>query len=167
MRPSILLTATISAPARRKLNPYPQRKELYRPRPVLRRQRGEVKDTALANRNILVLEDEPLVAMMLEDELGSMGIHVVGPANNLKSALQLAELSSLDGALLDLNINGSYTTKVADKLRTRSIPFIFVTGYDRPPGLLYRDVSVLHKPFSPIDLRMALITLLEKSSSAG
>ena len=38
---------------------------------------------ALASRNILVLEDEPLVAMMLEDELGSMGIHVVGPANNL------------------------------------------------------------------------------------
>ena len=122
-----------------------------------------MKDTALANRNILVLEDEPLVAMMLEDELGSMGIHVVGPANNLKSALQLAELSSLDGALLDLNINGSFTTKVADKLRTRGIPFIFVTGYDRPPGLLYRDVSVLRKPFSPIDLRMALITLLEKS----
>jgi DNA-binding NarL/FixJ family response regulator len=69
----------------------------------------------LASRNILVLEDEPLVAMMLEDELGSMGIHVVGPANNLKSALQLAELSTLDGALLDLNINGSYATKVADK----------------------------------------------------
>ena len=67
--------------------------------------------TALASRNILVLEDEPLVAMMLEDELGSMGIYVVGPANNLKSALQLAELSSLDGALLDLNINGSYATK--------------------------------------------------------
>ena len=46
----------------------------------------------MVNRNILVLEDEPLVAMMLEDELEAMGIHVVGPANNLKSALQLAEL---------------------------------------------------------------------------
>ena len=67
--------------------------------------------------------------MMLEDELESMGIYVVGPANNLKSALQLAELSILDGALLDLNINGTYATKIADKLRTRGIPFIFVTGY--------------------------------------
>jgi CheY-like chemotaxis protein len=117
----------------------------------------------LVSRNILVLEDEPLVAMMLEDELEAMGIHVVGPANNLKSALQLAELPNLDGALLDLSINGEYATKVADKLRTRSVPFIFVTGYDRPPGLRYRDVSVLHKPFSQIDLRMALISLLEKS----
>jgi DNA-binding NarL/FixJ family response regulator len=62
------------------------------------------------------LEDEPLVAIMLEHELETMGIHVVGPANNLKSALQLAEFSSLDGALLDLNINGEYTTMVADKL---------------------------------------------------
>ena len=117
----------------------------------------------MANRNILVMEDEPLVAMVLEDELEAMGIHVVGPANNLKSALQLAEFSKLDGALLDLNINGKYATKVADKLRTRGVPFVFVTGYDRPPGLRYRDVSVLHKPFSKIDLRMALISLLEKS----
>ena len=37
----------------------------------------------MVSRNILVLEDEPLVAMMLEDELEAMGIHVVGPANNL------------------------------------------------------------------------------------
>jgi CheY-like chemotaxis protein len=119
----------------------------------------------LAKRNILVLEDEPLVAMMLEDQLEAIGIHVVGPANNLESAFQLAELSNLDGALLDLNINGKYATKVADKLRTRSIPFIFVTGYDRPPGLRYRDVSVLHKPFTEIDLRMALLSLLENSST--
>jgi len=57
---------------------------------------GHVGILPLASRNILVLEEEPLVAMMLEDELGSMGIHVVGPANNLKSALQLAELLTLD-----------------------------------------------------------------------
>ena len=70
------------------------------------------------------------------------------------------------GALLDLNINGTYATKIADKLRTRGIPFIFVTGYGRPPGLLYRDVSFLHKPFSQIDLRMALIALLREIVSA-
>jgi CheY-like chemotaxis protein len=118
----------------------------------------------VAVRNILVLEDEPLVAMMLEDELEAMGIHVIGPANNLKSAIQLAEFPNLDGALLDLNINGTYATKVADKLRVRDVPFIFVTAYDRPPGLLYRNVSVLRKPFSKIDLRMALISLLEMRS---
>lgn len=114
-------------------------------------------------RNILVVEDEAFVAIMLEDELESLGLHVVGPVSNLKSALLLADTSALDGALLDLNINGSYATEVADKLRAREIPYIFVTGYDRPAGLRYRDVPVLRKPFSGIQLRMALVTLLSGS----
>lgn len=117
----------------------------------------------MAKRNILVLEDEPLVAMMLQDQLEGLGIHVIGPANNLKSAIQLAEFSNLDGALLDLNINGAYATKVADMLRARGVPFVFVTAYERPPGLRYRDVSVLRKPFTDIGLRMALVALLENA----
>jgi CheY-like chemotaxis protein len=47
-------------------------------------------------------------------------------------------------------------------LRARDIPFIFVTGYDRPAGLRYREVTVLHKPFTQIELRTALISLLNK-----
>lgn len=115
---------------------------------------------AKKKRNILVVEDEAFVAIMLEDELESLGLHVVGPVSNLQSALLLADTTALDGALLDLNINGSYATAVADKLRAREIPYIFVTGYDRPEGLRYRDVPVLRKPFTGIELRMALLTLL-------
>jgi DNA-binding response OmpR family regulator len=111
------------------------------------------------------VEDEPLIAMMLQDELESMGLHVIGPANNLKSALQLSVYSGLDGALLDLNINGNYAATVADKLRARSVPFIFVTAHGRPPGLRYKDIFVLHKPFTKIDLRLALIALFENSSA--
>ena len=113
-------------------------------------------------RNVLVLEDEAFIAMMLQDELEALGIHVIGPVNNLKSAITLAETSELDGALLDLNINGTYATEVANKLRARDIPFIFVTGYDRPAGLRYREVTVLHKPFTQIELRTTLISLLNK-----
>ncbi len=112
-------------------------------------------------RNVLVLEDEALMAMMLEEELESLGIHVIGPICNLQSAILLAETSDLDAALLDLNINGDYATEVADKLRARGIPFIFVTGY-RLQGLRYRDVPILHKPFSGLDLRVALISLLNE-----
>ena len=119
---------------------------------------GNLKTT----RSILVLEDEPFIAMMLQDELEALGIHVVGPVNNLKSAITLAATSDLDGALLDLNINGEYATDVANTLRARGVPFIFVTGYDRPAGLRYREVPVLHKPFTKIELRMALISMLEK-----
>jgi CheY-like chemotaxis protein len=83
---------------------------------------------------------------------------VIGPICNLKSAVQLAESSDLDAALLDLNINGAYATEVADKLRARRIPFIFVTGY-RLPGLRYQDVPVLRKPFTELELRAALVAL--------
>jgi len=113
-------------------------------------------------RNVLVLEDEAFIAMLLEEELEALGIHVVGPVNNLKSAVLLAETADLDGALLDLNINDAYATEVADKLRSRDVPFIFVTAYERPPGLKYRDVPLLRKPFTDLQLRAALISLWER-----
>jgi CheY-like chemotaxis protein len=113
-------------------------------------------------RKVLILEDEPFIAMMLEEELDAMGIHVIGPVNNLKSAIHLAETPGLDGALLDLNINGAYATDVAEKLRLRAIPFVFVTGYEPPAGLRYREVPVLRKPFTPIELRTALLSLWDK-----
>jgi CheY-like chemotaxis protein len=113
-------------------------------------------------RNVLVLEDEAFIAMLLEEELEALGIHVVGPVNNLKSAIQLAESPDLDGALLDLNINGAYATEVADKLRARNVPFIFVTAYERPAGLKHRDVPLLRKPFTDIELRTALISLWDR-----
>jgi CheY-like chemotaxis protein len=113
-------------------------------------------------RKVLILEDEPFIAIMLEEELAAMGIHVIGPVNNLKSAIHLAETPDLDGALLDLNINGAYATDVADKLRLRGIPFVFVTGYEPPAGLRYREVPVLHKPFTQIELRTALLSLLDR-----
>jgi CheY-like chemotaxis protein len=113
-------------------------------------------------RNVLVLEDEPFIAIMLEEELEALGLHVVGPVNNLKSAITLADMPDLDGALLDLNINGAYATDVADKLRMRGIPYIFVTGHEPPAGLRHRGVHVLRKPFSEIELRSALLSLWDK-----
>jgi CheY-like chemotaxis protein len=102
-------------------------------------------------RNVLVLEDEPFIAMLIEDELQALG-------NNLKSAIQLAETPDLDAALLDLNINGAYATEVADRLHARGVPFIFVTGYERPAGQEY-PVGVLRKPFTGLELRTALLSL--------
>ena len=84
--------------------------------------------TGISNRvrNLLVLEDEPLIAMMLQDELESLGVHVIGPVSNLKSALRIAKTLDLDGALLDRNINGTFADDVADALHSRNIPFVFV-----------------------------------------
>jgi len=122
----------------------------------------QMTDNPKKRRNVLVLEDEPFIAMMLQDELEALGIHVIGPVNNLKSAIQIAETDDLDGALLDLNINGAYATDVADRLRGRNVPFIFVTGYERPIGLRYQEVTILHKPFTGLELRIALISLWDR-----
>jgi len=85
-------------------------------------------------RKVLILEDEPFIAIMLEEELAAMGIHVIGPVNNLKSAIHLAETPDLDGALLDLNINGAYATDVADKLRLRATRSLSSPAMSRQPA---------------------------------
>ena len=133
-------------------------------------QKDHVRERATAAistkvRKLLVVEDEPLIAMMLEDELESLGVHVIGPVSNLKSALRLAETVDLDGALLDRNINGTFGDVVADALHARNIPFVFVSGYDRPGGLKHRNVPVLRKPFGKIEFRLALLDLLERTRS--
>jgi DNA-binding response OmpR family regulator len=99
---------------------------------------------------VLVVEDEPLIAMALEDVLADHGIGVVGPAYDLDEALRLGREESIDGAILDINIAGEKVFDVADALGARAIPFVYVTGYGRE-GLrdCDRNRPVLQKPYDP------------------
>lgn len=117
---------------------------------------------ATAIRRILVVDDEPMVAMMLEDALQDFGYRVVGPVENLRSAVQLAGSERIDAAIVDINIDGQVSDDVADKLMHRGIPFIFVSGYERNTGLRYSDVPLLRKPFSVEDLQRAIESVLRK-----
>jgi CheY-like chemotaxis protein len=98
---------------------------------------------------ILVVEDEPITALMIEDTLVDEGCKVVGPVHNVDAALAAIETNHLDGALLDINLNGVQSYAVADALALRGIPFILLTGYG---GLAipskYRACAVCDKPFS-------------------
>src|SRR5580704_2712481 len=114
--------------------------------------------SALAGRRILVVEDEMMIAMLVEDMLAELGCSVVGPAHALDVALNLARTESgLDAALLDVNLGGQPVFAVADALRAKGVPAIFSTGYG-DAGL--RDVDrgspVLQKPFRAGDLARAL-----------
>src|SRR5690348_2431559 len=99
-----------------------------------------------------------MVAMMVEDILTELGHTVVGTAMQLEPALTLAREAAVDVAILDINLEGGVqTTKVAEVLRSRKIPYIYSTGYGRA------DVEggaggaiVLPKPFTDIDLENAL-----------
>jgi two-component SAPR family response regulator len=97
---------------------------------------------------------------MLAEQLSEIGYIVVGPAFELKEARQLAEVSSIDAALLDLNLHGLFAGQVADILARRQILFLFITGYDRPPAGFHENIGFLNKPFQTAELRRAVEGLL-------
>lgn len=109
-------------------------------------------------KRVLVVDDEMLVAMMLEDMLDDLGYHVVGPAGSLKQAMDLAERETLDCAILDLNLgNGVVSTPVAELLRARGVPFLLATGYGANAETdALGHAGLLGKPFSTSDVEAAL-----------
>jgi CheY-like chemotaxis protein len=109
---------------------------------------------------VLVVEDEALVAMMLEDLLADLGCEVVDNPMRLDQAIAAAHGGEFDLALLDLNLAGRRTYEVADILTARGIPFAFLTGYraeDLEPA--YRETPILAKPFRRGDLEAILARL--------
>ncbi len=106
---------------------------------------------------ILVVEDEAIVAMLLEDMLAELGYGVVGLVTRLDRALDLARGAPIDAAVLDVNINGNDTYAVADALRARAIPFVFATGYGtKELAERFRATPITQKPFHRDDLARAL-----------
>ena len=116
-------------------------------------------------RQVLVVEDEELVAMMLADMLQELDCAVLGPAGELTEALALARDGALDAALLDVSLRGTASFPVAEALQARGIPFAFMSGYgekDFPPA--FREVPRLAKPFDLPDLQRVLGGLLGQPS---
>ena len=83
----------------------------------------------LSGLKVLVVEDEAIIAMLVEDLLGDMGCEVVGPAGELAQAFALAEREAFDCAILDVNLGGQRVDPFVDMLKARGAPFIFATGY--------------------------------------
>ncbi len=114
---------------------------------------------ALSGRRILVVEDESLVAMLLETILEDMGCTPVGPAATVDDGLALAtDGERLDAALLDVNVAGRQVFPVADALAAAGVPFVFSTGYGEG-GLpdRWRGHPTIQKPFTEAAVRDALM----------
>ena len=109
---------------------------------------------------VLVIEDESLIAMLLEDLLPEMGYTVEALAATVSEALALLEQRPVDLAVVDVNLGGESSFPVADVLQQRGIPFLFTTGYGQM-GLPepYSALPVLQKPFRKKDLQAALQAL--------
>lgn len=110
---------------------------------------------------ILIVEDEMMIAMLLEDLLKSSGYKVVGPASRVNNALGLASSEPIDAGILDLNVAGEEVYPVADALAARGVPFLFITGYKASAiSQKYRERPTLQKPFNPQVLKETLRALL-------
>ena len=109
-------------------------------------------------RRVLVVEDEMMVAMLVEHMVQDLGHEVVGPAMTLDKALELAAHAAFDCAILDVNLgHGVFSTPVALALARRGIPFLFASGYGSTAAIEgFEHAPVCKKPFVAADLAAAL-----------
>lgn len=120
----------------------------------------------LHNKHILTVEDEPLVAMLLEDMLQQEGAVVVGPMMRLDLAMDVAQNQKLDAAILDVNLAGQTSFELAALLKERGVPHVFVTGYGEAVRReANTDAPILAKPFRVDDVRDVLVRLLSEAEA--
>lgn len=118
-------------------------------------------------RRILVVEDETMIAMMVEDFLTDLGWDVVALAGSIDSALAMAREADIDAAVLDVNLHGKESFDAADILDKRHILFVFASGYGAD-GVCrrFRDVPVVTKPFHRDELERALSRAMASTDRA-
>ncbi len=113
----------------------------------------------LQGKRILLVEDEVIIAMMLEDMIMKLNGVAVGPATNLKVGIDLARTEAFDAAVLDVNLGDGTSTDVANILAERQIPFILATGYGSTTTNAHL-APVLQKPYMLRDLEQAFAKIL-------
>ena len=118
----------------------------------------------LAGKRVLVVEDEALVAILIENLLEDCDCTVVGPCGTVAAALLAARTETFDLAVLDVNLNGLRVYPVAELLSDRNIPFVFLSGYGDGAIPLGRDTwKVCGKPFRINDL----VAMLEQAMASA
>jgi CheY-like chemotaxis protein len=114
--------------------------------------------TTTEGLRILLIEDEPIVAVLAEDLLDAIGCTVVTTAGSVADAEAAIALHSFDIAMVDINLGGEDGLIAADALKARQIPYLVTTGYDtRDSTHAHAAAPVLTKPYSLADLEAALL----------
>ncbi len=116
---------------------------------------------------VLIVEDESLVAMLIEEYLLELGCEVVLSASRVGKAMKGLETCPVDVAILDVNVAGESISGLVEALDQRGIPFIFASGYGaRGVDARWSASPVLQKPFTGADLHAALHALLDNPANA-
>lgn len=107
----------------------------------------------VAGCRVLAVEDETLIAVLIEDMLAAMECVIVGPIAKLETAIQIAQEGQFDIAILDVTIRGGKVYPVAEHLLARGVPFVLASGYgDWALPSWLRDQRRLTKPFTAVEL---------------
>lgn len=119
-----------------------------------------MSDAPDMGKRVLVVEDEPLVSMLIESMLEDVGYTVVAAAPNLKAGLAALESNELDLAILDMTLGQDSSFAIADALDDRGVPFVFASGYDAQSlPEKHAGRQVLAKPFTLADLETKLAAI--------
>lgn len=119
--------------------------------------------SSLENKRILILEDDPLLALDLEDFFTELGAKVIGPVSSVEQALQ-AVSSGIDGAVLDLNLRGVYSYPVIEILAKAGKPLVVCSGYAELPDTRTELTDIVLLP-KPCDLRVLQARLAEQMAA--
>lgn len=111
-------------------------------------------------REIFVVEDDVLIAMLLEEMLDDLGYHVCASMPDLDQALEAAQALEFDAAILDVSLAGQSSLPVAQILEARGKPYLFATGYGAAPEGSRSGSAVLKKPFQLSELENAMKSLV-------
>ena len=115
----------------------------------------------LKGKRVLIVEDEALITMLFEDILSDFDCEIVGPAMNIRQAMDLAGAAEIDAAVLDVNLNGEASFPVAALLRGRGVPLVFSSGYGSSSlPEEWQNRPVLPKPFTSDEVADALAGLI-------
>lgn len=113
-------------------------------------------------KSILIVEDEPLIAMMLEDFLDALGHEVAASCDNVADALGHVQSGGFDVAILDVRLrDGEQSWPIADALADAGMPFVLATGgHVEPPPARHAGAPVLAKPYTIDAIEPALAQAL-------
>ena len=116
---------------------------------------------------MLLVEDEALVAMMIQECLAEFGYQVIGPISTASEAVAKAKDGRFDAAVLGINLGDGPVYSAADILAARGVPLVFVTGYDADSvDRRFRKIPILRKPFERERLKKIFV-VAAKASVAG
>jgi DNA-binding response OmpR family regulator len=110
-----------------------------------------------ASLSVLVIEDEPLIAMMIEDFIDILGHSLAGTCDSVAEALVKVEEGGFDVAILDVNLRDGACWPVADAMTAKGIRFVIASGgHVDPPPASFAGTHQLAKPFTLDGVQAAL-----------